>query len=635
MAQGAFGFDNDPLGTLVWTDYDGSSWRVKFHVFMPSLINKPDSLNWKGVFKYDGEALDGGDKFAYMHPAFDYTGVRLLWSSGQPILPNLSPSLELEQPETKIKKWEKDEVFVDSAAAFDYVFHPAPDHRGSFLYFNKYLAEGDFDGGPGIHIYRVDYEDGGNESLVVENALYPSISLNDRIMVFVRQLPNENQLPETPIAMGVYYVEIDPETGETTMDPELITPALGDVFQGCLDGTAPGQDTWRGPIRCGKAAIGPDEKKVIFALQDCRFGTGDPSWNLWQIPDLESPGIPERIGVSEEDAKGWDDFWPSISSDGNWVAHMRKLRTDLRESRVVVTNIETGESREPDDLGDIALWPHFDQDNDVPNLEVRLFPGDSNDATFIKFTELEPDVWDGSQCKDNFKLYFEGANFTPGMSEKFEPSTTAELQWTKDELPAKLELLLSTKEAFEKDDHRVYTDFGDTSDYESVDGEPIEALYLEEGERLKIEILARDGRYLRPNTGDIDPEQFRWGQRSTNYHDRSWESSQSPTVQGRNVDPPYFPRVSKEAVDERYPGLTWWVEDMEGEAIPRTDSAFYHIFRKANYPHSITGGEEKPYYLRIVAQDLWMNKIDILIPVFVWDKKSRIDALEYGSKKNR
>ena len=629
----------DPLGTLVWTDYDGSDFKVKFHVFMPSTIRKPDGLKWKGVFSYEGKKLEGGNKFSFFHPCFDHTGVRLFWASGDPILPTATATaleLKLTQPKTNIRKWKEDQVFLDrSGSAYNYIFHPVPDHLGKFVYFNKYLAEGDSDAGPGIHIYRADYENGGNERLVVENALYPSVSMNDRRIVFVRQLPNEVKLPETPLAMGVYYVDVDPATGETTMDPELISPPLNEPFDGCVDTGVNTDASWRGPLRCSKAAIGPDERLVIFGLQDARFASKDTTWNLWKIEDLESPSAPTRIGGSEDDAKGWDDFWPSISSDGNWVAHMRHLKTDTRECRIAVTNIDTGDSQQPDDMGKAALWPSFDQDNDVPNLEIRLTPGDSNKPTFIKFTELEPDVWDGSTCKDNFKLYFKGSNFAQDMSTDFEPTTTCELEWTKDDLPAKLHLLISNKTAYEKDKNKVFTSFGTCTGYDTVGSEPIEAMWLEEGERLKIDILARDGRYLRPNTGDMNPEDFKWGARATNYHDRTWETGQSPQVQGRNADPPYFPRAPKSAIDGQYPGVTWWIEDTDGSFVEKTDAAFYHIFRKANYPSPVSGEEAKPYYLRIVAQDLWMNQINILIPIFVWDKRRRVEALQYGTKKNK
>ncbi len=636
-AQCSFAQGNDPLGTLVWTDFDGSEWKVRFHVFYPPDITKPDGLKHKGVFSYEGNDLAGGNKFSYLHPSFDFTGVRLFWASGKPILGNAGTSdlsLKLEDPTTNLRKWKPDQIFVQrSGASFNYVFHPVPDHIGEFVYYNKYQAEPESGSEPGIHIYRAKF-DGGSETLVQENALYPSLSLNDRRIVFVRQLPNEYKMPETPLAMGVYYIDIDPATGNATTDPELITPPLGESFDGCVDTGVSSDPTWRGPIRCGKACIGPNERMVVFALQDARYGSTDTTWNLWKIEDCESPSTPEQIG-STADSKGWDDFWPSVSSDGNWVAHMRHLKTDSRECRIAVTNIDSGDSRQPEDMGQAALWPSFDQDNDVPNLEVRLTPGDSNKPTFIKFTELEPDVWDGTSCKDTFKLFFSGSNFAQDMSTEFMPTTTLEMEWDKDDLPAKLNITLSTKSEFQRGDNKLFTTFGDTSGYTTVGSENIEAMWLEEGERLKIEVLARDNRYLRPNTGDMNPERFYWGTRSTNYHDRTWETNQTPSVQGRNADPPYFPRAPKSAIDGQYPGVTWWVENPDGNAISGTDAAFYHIFRKANYPSTVSGEEAKPYFLRIVAQDLWMNQINIHIPIFVWDKRRRVEALEMKSKKNR
>jgi len=627
---------SDPLGTLVWVDVEGGTWQVKYHVFMPLGIRPPDNLRQYGTFSYDGNDLTASTMCSFMHPAFDHTGVRLFFSEGYGVKPSAgNPTMTLEQPTTRVWKFQKTSSGTPFAAGsgWNYVFHATPDHQGRFVFFNKFLMAADGSVGPGIHTYRVNFADGGGETLIAENALYPSISLNDRRLVFVRQLPNEEKLPETPLAMGLYYLDIDPTTGDPSGSPELVTPALGSDFTGLVDSSKNPNPVWRGPIRCGKPAIGPDEKMVVFALQDARFGTTDPSWNLWRVQDVESGGDPEILQTDPE----LNDFWPSVSSDGAWVAHMRHVRSEGKY-KVAVTNIENpAESREPQGMGPTALWPSFDQDNDAPNLEVRLTPGDSNKPTCIKISDVEPDVWDGTTCKDKFKLWLEGQNFTDEMSTMHTPAATAEVEWTKDQLPAKLALTISTKASFVRGDNKLMTSFGSLpGDFTAVDGGPLEAMYLEEGARLKIEILARDGRYLRPNTGDMNPEEFRWGTQATNYHDNQWENSQTPSVPGRNVDPPYFPCIPKSAFDGKYPGVCWWIEDPEGNFDEGTDSAFYHIFRKPNYPASCPEHDpDKPYFLRIVAQDLWMNQVNIMIPIFVWDKKSRVNALETTSHKTK
>ena len=646
---------NRPLGTLIWTDFDGD-WKVKFHTFHHPDLDEVPSLKMEGTVTYGDEDNPGNtaenppyiefsgatEATDFLHPVFDYTGVRLFFASGKGITHSGSgDEMTLQQPETKIWKYSKTappaSPFVEYSG-WDYAFHPVCDHKGQFVLFNKFQMKDDGGVPPGIHLYRADYSDGGNVKLVCEHAAYPAVAASDNLIVFVRQLPNTENLPETPIAMGVYSLEIDPATGESAgNDPVLLTPGLGDGFDGYVDVSKNPNPVWRGPIRCGKAAIANDGDTIIFSLQDGRFGTTNPTWNLWKL-NISSGDMDSIHGVNDDDL-ATDDYWPSVSADGKWVAHMNCIKgsSDVpAKYKIIVTCIDNPTTNvQPDNLGPKAMWPCFDQDNDVPNIEIRLTPGRSGKATSIRITDIEPDEWDSGTCKDKFKMHFKGSNFVPGGSVDFTPATTLELTWEKNDLPAKLNLLLSTNAVYEGD-HKSYKSFtGFTADYENAGGNPIEAMYLEEGSRLKIDILARDGRYLRPDSGDNNPEDFKWDSKAASYHDLSFESLHS-IDSGRNVDPPYFPRIAKKALDENYPGLAWWVVEPDGTVARGSESALYYIFRRPNFPPAHPDYDaEKPYFIRVVAQDIWLNRIDLKIPVYIWDKKSDVQSLGFKSNKRR
>jgi hypothetical protein len=659
-----------PLGTLIWTDSESGSndWQIKFYTYShPDLAANVPGLNLSGTVSY-GDKLNPGstidnppyEEFSggaaatdFLHPSFDYSGVRIFFASGKGIThTGAGDEMSLQMPEVKIFKYSPSAPpgtpFVE-ASGWNYPFHPVCDHKGEFVLYNKFKMKAESGEEAGIHLYRANYSDGGGETLVAQHAAYPSLSASDNIVVFVRQLPNEDKLPETPIAMGVYSLELDPATGKAAGDPQLLTPMLGEPFAGYVPAGAPstpsgggtGPDPqWRGPIRCGKACIGSDDDTVIFSLQDGRSGTCDSSWNLWKLSIDGGSTSLSPVNASGADTSAFDDYWPSLSADGKWVAHMHVIKgteTTKAQYRILVTCIdEPDKTHSPANLGAIGLWPAFDQDNDIPNLEIKLTPGNSGKTTLIRVTDIEPDEWDSGNCTDKFNLYFESSNFVPASSVDFKPSTTAVLSWSKRDLPATLNLLLSTNEVYEGDDHKSYKSFaGHLSEYDSAGGNPIEAIYLEEGSRLKIDILARDGRYLRPDSGDNNPEDFLWDTKAANYHDVSFETL-NPLTTGRNVDPPYFPRVSKSAIDGSYPGVTWWVEEPDGTVASGSESALDYIFRRPNFPSSHPSYDpEHPYFIRVVAQDIWLNKIDIKIPVYIWDKKSDVKSLGFKSNKSK
>jgi hypothetical protein len=438
-----------PLGKLVWTDVSSGGARVKFHVFVPTELDSRYPLVKSGTFQYEGAELTASDPFAFMHPVFDHTGVRLLFSSGKAVEPAVgggSPG----QPTTEVHKFKLGQVFAPRGAGWSYTCLPACFHQTDLAFYGTWAVATGFT----WSVKPVDGSGGGSPQAELDGALWPVVSYEDNKVAFARRLAVDPPTPETPIAVGLFIADVD--ASGTVSNVQSLTPEHMQPFPR-TEVNADAASEFAGPIRVGRPAWIPGGEALVVPVQDCRWKTTNSTWNLWRF---DAGGGTPTIVTNGVDT---DDFWPSVSSDGKWVAHVRKSLTS-EDCKVVVTSLDSPSSVpiEPDGLGTANVWPCFDQDNDPPNLEVRLTPSDSGKPTLIRLVDLEPDVWSGGTCKDRFELSFSGFNFHEDMATEKAAGTTMTLEWTKSDYPPKLYVNLSTKGALARAPHRNYTDFSGT-----------------------------------------------------------------------------------------------------------------------------------------------------------------------------
>ena len=624
-------------GILYWTEIlpSGKS-RVRFEIFVPQEVTKPINfekkkpnqytplgVREKGVVTYEGERLKGDNGFSIMHPVPDHTGVRMYFSSGVPITfkqksEDSSPdSIEASPPETKISQYVPGKVFAEASEEWKSCCFAAPTKGGDAVYYTRFGLEY-FD------LIRQSLQGEDDQEIAIEG-LWPSVSEDNQYLLYARRMTRADNSEATPLAVGVYIADISdkerPPEGDTAVTPG------NDAEDRSFPFASPEGESafFSGPIRCGKPTWGKGGE-IIFPVQDYRTGSQDTTWNIFRaLPDGGRYSYECLFADTSANL-----MWPSASIDGKWVAYCRHSIEDDTYS-VCVHEIGAKDPIVVSKSETIALWPHFDSDCDPPNLEIQLQHGNSKKPTTIRLIDVEPET---SLEKDSFELYCAGQNFSDKLSTMFSPSTTMVLSWQRNpqDTSHKLRFTLTTKKEWVYDDkHPPYVSFEGEIPSEYAE-HPIDALYLVENVRLKVGTLARDNRYLRQESGDMNPKVFDRASIATNYDDGSWEAEHGSS--GRNADPPYFPRLKKSSADENYPGLCWWIEDEDRQLISGTDGAFHPIIRQPNYPPTLHPNG-RPLWFRVLAQDLWGNEVDIAIPVWVWDRKFSADILGYESKKQR
>ncbi len=620
-----------PLGQVVWTRNDSSGWAVRYYNYYPDTV--PPTYPREGVFKSGSKKLDSGEWTSYMHPSFDFTGVRLLFVGDEPF--SLGADGRISFSGNRLYWPDDDSPPLVSTAPGQAVLCPCMDHSGKFVYYTLFdykrmeyvLMRHDMVNG-GDQVLR-DPSDVWTRGYTSDIAgLWPSISDNDRYVAFCAEVPGT-------AAVGLGVAVVNPDTGEV----ERTYDALPELPAGVpLDGA----------VRCSKAGWAPDGTFMVVCIQDDRTAAetggsvraasirdeGRFRWRLYRIPlqgydsgDLAF-GEPELVMDSDR----YDFQWPSVTADGRFCL-VAATERGAQETRLMWIDMSASallDDPVPGTESGVNLWPTLDRDNDPPNIVVRIVPSDSDEPVEISLVDVEPDPAPGT---DTCLFHFKGAHLDEKMSTVFSPSTTMELSWEKNDYPPVLRVNFSADEEYkdegQPEPNRPLKAFGTVDgDYSKVKG-----VYVEKDMRVKIRVLAKDNKFLRV-TGEpeVDPAWFDFSADAADYRRTRDDGA-------RNTAPPYLPLVSRERMEnDKAPGVCWWLEDPNRQGggsavVERSDGNFHYIFRKANYPPERFPDHCLPYVIRVVAQDAWLNRVELTIPVYVWDSSLDVKTLEYESSR--
>ena len=177
--------------------------------------------------------------------------------------------------------------------------------------------------------------------------------------------------------------------------------------------------------------------------------------------------------------------------------------------------------------------------------------------------------------------------------------------------------------------------------HDQLVSDQFEGLFLWENERVAVEVLARDNRWLRVGPGqnrsflgyDEDPAK-----------EVAQLLQKDPRASFDSPKPPYFPVIDvNENMDQFHPGISWWIEELpsgedgssEDQFQRRNQNQPFIVFRFPNYPPESVAGSDKDIriFLRIVVRDLFSNVVDVRVPIFVRGKDFNISTLNRSSSR--
>lgn len=656
----------EPLGRIVWTERQDSAFTVQTKLLVPPGTDA--GLYLQGPVKVDSTyyvitdrrradtlptakllqdatgsvTLDSPrSKVRYLHPAFDVTGRRLLFTGGDTWGPNLSATqAEAVAGGTSLYFGVHDgpRRFTAPQAGLEMDAFPASDARGEWIYFSRFHYRGVSGQPPGWYLMRVPRvaaqagTPGQEELLIADGSpvagFQPTVTARGTHMLFVRQDP-ENLGSD----LWVVPLEPSPSTPYPLMDgegPGFSMPAPGGDRAAWAEYSA-----HQGKARIDHPSVASDGRYVAYACDR------DGDWDIYTLPlqveatgDL-SAGTEERLwAASDQDTT--HEMWPSVSGDGGYVAYMgnRSGTTADRtaaalsggQTRIWMAGAGAGDGPVGYDqllldpgAGIDQMWPHWEQDEDPPHLLLVLQQSNGGRPTRLQLIDEEPD---SSPRTDTVSLSLELADYYPEapppgsdimpLFPPYEfgfahPAPAIRIEYQTEDVASasdddkgvnpfdtssevrrghSLHLLLSGK----RDRlglHRGLQSFTSVQATGSGPGSPaslpdaaFDGIYLFENERLVIDVYARDNRWLR-----VAPED---AQQAALYStDPVVEGTQIVVTDPRSLTggtarPPYLaPRPPRDLMVQAYPGVAWWIE--EGGPGETDESNFKVLYENPPY----------------------------------------------------
>lgn len=631
--------ESPPRGQLIWTQLDGTNFSVHTTLYGPdgkaldpnklpvkppgAVINVNDRtlmFSPTGDQLLETATLDPSKPASvvhFLHPAFDFTGRRVLWAGGTTFGPKELPpvtkpdgnvsTLSTVEGGTTLFYGEKGrtvtELSLQQGEAMD--AFPTSDPQARWIYFARFFyGPGKVDV-PGWYLMRKSREqvaEGTDKSaeLVKDGQGRPIYGTQPFVSEAGEYLLYVKTDPENP-GSDLWYIRMPPEENEQTKlwegegEREFAPPADPEQWD---------KDQWTkyqerlGRARISNPVLTSDSKLVIFACDRSAdtwsAGAGsDMSWDLYALDVTRegdgtlTPGTERAIPQASDPEV--DEMWPTVSGDGFWVAFMAKPRTGgPTKLQMLQIRSETdtsgqlsvqGNTKEVDGASDGAMWPRWDQDEDPPTVLVKLNVSDGSPPVTLLIKDQDPD---SSAQTDAVTLGIQFRNYNERVPEMPRPS------------PGDLPLLEMRGE--EKSLQLTYQTQGDVGNsfyllvagdrdlglwkgFKTRNPEPVNAgkvdqaqlqvlkgpefkgLFLGENVRVSVEVLARDNRWKRVPPDDRTESLYSKDPlvEVTQIRETDYRSEAEPD--GKRQEP-YLDLITKQDnMENKLPGITWWMEE--------------------------------------------------------------------------
>jgi Tol biopolymer transport system component len=409
-----------------------------------------------------------------------------------------------------------------------------------------------------------------------------------------------------------------------------------------------------------------DSLAITFCSDYQADETAD-NWDIYAVPlsGLSATGTikdtPAVVKLTEGGTT--NNVWPSWSTDGRHIAFSRKEGTGKYD--VFVQELEVNDQltkvgtpvKVSDNSGSDsdAMWASYFQDINPPSLRVELVPTDSGISNVVALASFDETVGVAADAAGERLLgtaFFsaKGTHFNKDMKTPIGgaaqgnnasapssgPTTVAIKDWKRETAapsrdgPMYLGMHVGNKIKYPNDTAtkplasplQTLGAMATAGTYKDIQG-----LYVNKDARIVVKISAKDNQWRRPYPGTEE---------SANSGDVPWVF---PDGDGRAMAPgyapPYLPLNGRDQVLAGEPGVAWWWEDDTFGVLGGVNSTEY-ICRFGNFEGDEEAAKPKMVYFRAIANDLWGNRTELTMPVFVYTKAMDLRVLNFdGARKDR
>lgn len=410
------------------------------------------------------------------------------------------------------------------------------------------------------------------------------------------------------------------------------------------------------------------DSAAIAFCSDYQANDTQDNWDVYAVPlsGMAANGlIRDTPAVVKITGGGSNNVWPAWSTDGRHIAFSRKEgagKYDVFVQEVEVKDtfnmagepVKVSENSQNDSD---AVWASYFQDINPPGLRVELVPTDSGISNVLTLANFDESVGTATAASGGERVlgtaFFSakgthfnkdmktpvGAPAAPGgaaSAPASAPTTIGVKDWRRETAlaekngPVFLGLHVGNRIKYENSGPskplaaplQTLGTMGTAGVYKDIQG-----LYVNKDARIVVKISAKDNQWRRPYPGTDE---------SANSGDVPWVF---PDGDGRalapSYAPPYLPLMGREQVLAGEPGVAWWWEDDQYNVLGGVNSTEF-ICRFGNFEGDEEAARPKMVYFRALANDLWGNRTEMTMPVFVYTKAMDLRVLNFdGTRKDQ
>ena len=621
-----------PWGRLIWADVpadkrweEGAGPDVSLRSTILPPTNTPASMPFPtGIFLGQQQAATRSS--ARMHPSIDNTGLGLLAGTGPGLVVPVPGkgsvqahgSLQLfrGQPDGSVQRFALPEAPAGSG-----FFYPAFSPDGRAAYFSKLKPGVD---GLDIALFSLNIpgaiSSGAQPEALAIKGTYPAVSPDGKYLAWV----------ETAEDRRTQRIAVSKIENLTISAPPHVLEISAPDYRRIV------RPSWRSD---SGALVFSCDWPSDWASTDSNLDTYADSWTIWATAfprGTDKISVQDCVALSNH-GKDSHAIWPSFSSDGRYVAYSAKeTKTDrykvyVREVNLALdSSVGSGPQQVAAGNGD-ALWVSWIQDVIPPSLRVELVPTDTSQTNVVKVLPGEAIANSGEHLSAKAQVTARGPHFSKTMKPSAAGSTEtpAALSFDVDRPPVSVSVDLTKDIPYEKASGKIaaLTVLADGSS-------PIQGFYVNENVRILVKVSAKDNLFLRAYPGATAPNPADPKTLEVDENPRFFQDGDLRAL-SPGFRPPYLPRVARADAEKLAPGVSWWWEDASYGVLDSGINSTEFVPRSSNFSGDEKEARKRMVWFHAMAIDLWQNKTEIVIPIFVYPTSFTVDRLSSGVTRKR
>jgi hypothetical protein len=613
-----------PWGRLIWADVPANvGWDGGLSIALKTriLYGGPGVPVPQYFTDVPGQQMDfnpaDARQVSRLHPAIDYTGLGVLAGRGAGVQIAAATRRVGASGGIHLYRQPRDMSVTDEP-----YFYPAFHPSGRTAYLTKITPGVD---GIDTSLHSLDLVTSGAQIAPLSlKGSYPTPSPDGELIAWIEL---EQDRANTKLVVATLK---DPVGSERKI--ELKVPGRRRIVR----------PSWRG-----------DSRALVFA-SDWQADDRNESWDIYGLAVAEAIAAPQPISMTSSAVKKITaspvpqpgnpasqdpvhSVWPAFSADGQWIACSVKPRPSERYGLVLLRVDENlapqGDRQDVPAGGGDAMWAAWSQDIVPPSLRVELVPTDSSQSTVAKILPEEVLVKQGKFGTGRAGFTARGAHFAkemklPAGAPAPGAEKVAELPFGIESLPVTLGVNVAKEIPYENPNNRLerltaiagYNDNG--AGYGAIQG-----LYVNKDVRIVVKVSAKDNQLHRSYPTKPDPADRKVDENT------SWFPDDDSRALAPGYAPPYLPLASRASAVAGSPGVAWWWEDERFAPLDGGTNTSELVLRAGNFEGSEAEARPRIVWFRAMANDMWRNRTELAIPVFIYTKSVKFDTLNFGQQR--